>query len=91
MKKTKRITAEKKTKKPAAKIEVASSVPPIDSIRYFLSYAAIAPGMSVFGNVDYTAAKPINTIEDIREIEKAIADLCKLQNPLIISWQRFDK
>lgn len=59
-------------------------------ITYFISYSHVEKGTALFGNVDVTVSKEIETIKDIRKLEKDVGDKHGLSQMVIINWRRFE-
>lgn len=59
-------------------------------MKYFVTFQHLVAFTFVFGNAEVKYHKPIQGIDDIREIQSRIAVDMKIQNPIIVSFQRFE-
>lgn len=60
-------------------------------IKYFVSFYHLVGFSFVPGNIEIHRDKPIRSINDLNEVKACITATTNLQNPIIISFQRFEK
>lgn len=59
-------------------------------MKYFVSFKYLVAFTFVAGNAEVDYPKPIQSLKDINEIQGIISKDMKVQNPVIITFRRFE-
>lgn len=59
-------------------------------MKYFIAFRYLVAFTFVDGNIEIDYLKPIQGMSDIKELQLRIALELKVQNPVIINFQRFE-